>query len=75
MFNEQVALCEKISLSSIMSVPCSQKGLSLKLDSFQLMEKSSPADKTHLHSVSSKHAASWLSLAPSTGLVFHLEPE
>ena len=29
MFNEQVALCEKISLSFITSVPCSQKGLSL----------------------------------------------
>ena len=60
MFNEQVALSEKISLSSIMSVPCSQKGLSLKLDSFQfqqLMEKSSPADKARLYSVSAKHAA------------------
>ena len=78
MFNEQVALTEKISLSSITSVPCSQKGLSLKLDSFQfqqLMEKSSPADKARLYSVSAKHAASWLSVAPSIGLGFHLDPE
>ena len=38
------------------------------LDSFQfqqLMEKSSPADKARLYSVSAKHAASWLSVAPS----------
>ena len=78
MFNEQVALSEKKSLSSITSVRCSQKGLSLKLDSIQfqqLMEKSSPADKARLYSVSAKHVASWLSVAPSIGLGFHLEPE
>ena len=39
------------------------------------MEKSLPADKAHLYSVSAKHDASWLSVAPSIGLGFHLEPE
>ena len=78
MLNEQVAFFEKISLSSITSVPCSQKVLSLKLDSFnfqQLIERSSPADKARLYSVSAKHAVSWLSLKSFVELGLHLEPE
>ena len=64
-----------MSMKKKIRIPCSQKGLSLKLDSFQfqqLMEKSSPA---RLYTVSAKHAASWFSVAPSIGLGFHLEPE
>ena len=64
-----------MSMKKKIRIPCSQKGLFLKLDSFQfqqLMEKSSPA---RLYTVSAKHAASWFSVAPSIGLGFHLEPE
>ena len=39
------------------------------------MEKSSPADKARLCSVSAKHAASRLSVVPSIGLGLHLELE
>ena len=35
---------------------------------------SSVADKAHLLSVSSPHAASWLTVVPSEGLGLHLEP-
>ena len=66
-----MTLSEKISFHSITYEPCSQKVLSLKLDGFQfqqLVEKSSPTDKSH-------HAASWLSVTPSIGLGFHHDPE
>ena len=66
-----LTLSEKISFYSITYEPCSQKVLSLKLDGFQfqqLVEKSSPTDKSH-------RAASWLLVTPSIGLGFHHDPE
>ena len=39
-----------------------------------LLDVSSIADKTRLQSVSSPHAASWLSATPSEGLGLHLDP-
>ena len=68
MFNKQITFFEKMSSSSIASSPFSQKPLSSNVDGFQfqqLIKKCSLAD------VFSKHAASWLSVAPSKGLSFH----
>ena len=51
--------------------------LSSKIDIHQfnsILIASSVADKAHLLSVSSPHAASWLSVVPSEGLGLHLEP-
>ena len=39
-----------------------------------LLDMSSVADKAHLLSVSSPHAASWLSVTPSADLSLHLDP-
>ena len=39
-----------------------------------LLEQSSPADRACLLSVSSPHAASWVSVTPSEGLGLHLQP-
>ena len=75
MFNEQVTFSEKIYLAPSPLYPCSRKALSSKLDGFQfqqLIVKSSPAA---IFSFSYKHVVSWLSVTPSIGLGFHLEPE
>ena len=40
----------------------------------QLFDLSSPANRARLLSVSSHHAASWLTVIPSPGLNLHLEP-
>ncbi|KAL5481611.1 hypothetical protein EMCRGX_G021806 [Ephydatia muelleri] len=40
----------------------------------QLFDLSSPAHRARLLSVSSRHAASWLTVIPSPGLNLHLEP-
>ena len=39
-----------------------------------LLENSSLADRAHLISVSSPHAASWISVIPSEGFGLHLQP-
>ena len=51
--------------------------LSTKVDNHLfnlLLGNSSPADRARLLSVSSPHAASWISVIPSEGLGLHLEP-
>ena len=56
----------------------SQKDLSARLENHQfeqLLFQSSPANRARLLSVSSRHAASWLSVIPSVGLNLHLEPD
>eukprot|EP00731_Ephydatia_muelleri_P004934 Em0002g1110a len=40
----------------------------------QLFHISSPANRARLLSISSRHAASWLTVVPSPGLNLHLEP-
>ena len=51
--------------------------LSCKIDNHlfnTLYEQSSAANRAHLLSVSSPHAASWVSVIPSEGLGLHLQP-
>ena len=72
-----VSPIEKLSVNSIISSPISQKLLSSKVNDhcFQnLFDRSSPANKARLLSVSAPHATSWLSVIPSTSQGLHLDP-
>ena len=72
-----VSPIEKLSVNSIISSPVSQKLLSSKVNvnCFQnLFDRSSPANKARLLSVSAPHATSWLSVIPSTSQGLHLDP-
>eukprot|EP00731_Ephydatia_muelleri_P002839 Em0001g2839a len=76
-FNSHVSPIEKLSVNSIISSPVSQKLLSSKVNDlcFQdLFDRSSPANKARLLSVSAPHATSWLSVIPSTSQGLHLHP-
>ena len=76
-FNSHVSPIEKLSVNSIISSPVSQKLLSSKVNDlcFQdLFNRSSPANKARLLSVSAPHATSWLSVIPSTSQGLHLDP-
>ena len=76
-FNEHVSNEEMVTLEAIRETPCRQKVLSNKLEDSmfaQLFSKSSLPDRARLLSVSSPHAAAWLSTAPSPGLNLQLEP-
>ena len=76
-FNSHVSPIEKLSVNSIISSPVSQKLLSSKVNDhcFQdLFDRSSPANKVRLLSVSAPHATSWLSVIPSTSQGLHLDP-
>ena len=76
-FNSHVSPIEKLSVNSIISSPVSQKLLSSKVNDlcFQdLFDRSSPANKARLLSVSAPHATSWLSVIPSTSQGLHLDP-
>ena len=60
----------------MLTSPLHQKMLSTKVDNHLfnlLLGNSSPADRACLLSVSSPHAASWISVIPSEGLGLHLE--
>ena len=62
-FNCLVSQQDAVSVESLLSLPVSKKSLSSKLDDHDfnlLLNSSSVADKAHLLSVSSLHAASWL---------------
>ena len=76
-FNSHVSPIEKLSVNSIISSPVSQKLLSSKVNDhcFQdLFDRSPPANKARLLSVSAPHATSWLSVIPSTSQGLHLDP-
>ena len=76
-FNEHVSNEDTVTLEAIRETPCRQKVLLNKLDDSlfaQLFSKSSLPDRARLLSVSSPHAAAWLSTAPSPGLNLQLEP-
>ena len=67
-----------ISGDLLLHSSCSQKDLSARLENHQfdqLLFQSSPANRARLLSVSSRHAAAWLSVIPSVGLNLHLEPD
>ena len=76
-FNAFVSPSDAIQSDDLVSPPVHQKQLSSKIDIYQfnsILIASSVADKARLLSVSSPHAASWLSVVPSEGLGLHLEP-
>ena len=71
LFNSSVPPSEAINSEVLLLTPVTQKSLSSKLDDHLfkvLLGMSSVADKARLLSVSSPHAASWLSVTPSEGL-------
>ncbi|KAL5500370.1 hypothetical protein EMCRGX_G011921 [Ephydatia muelleri] len=71
-FNSLVSPADAVSVESLLTSSVSQKYLSGKLDDRvfnMLLNSSSVADKARLLSVSSPHAASWLSVVPSENLV------
>ncbi|KAL5503093.1 hypothetical protein EMCRGX_G009995 [Ephydatia muelleri] len=76
-FNSLVSPADAVSVESLLTSSVSQKYLSGKLDDHVfniLLNSSSVADKARLLSVSSPHAASWLSVVPSENLGLHLDP-
>ena len=77
LFNSLVPSSEAISIENVLTSPIHQKVHSNKIDSHLfnvLLEQSSPADRACLLSVSSPHAASWVSVIPAEGLGLHLQP-
>ena len=76
-FNSLVSPADVVSVESLLTTPVSQKSLSSKLDDHVfnlLLNSSSVADKARILSVSSPHAASWLSVVPSESLGLHMDP-
>ena len=76
-FNESVSPSDAIQSDDLVSSTVHQNQLSSKIDIHQfnnIMIISSVADKARLLSVSSPHAASWMTVVPSEDLGLHLEP-
>ena len=64
-------------MEAVLTSRIHQKVLSNKIDNHlftTLYEQSSAADRARILSVSSPHAASWVSVIPSEGLGLHLQP-
>ena len=77
MFNRLVPAEDSIKFGDFLSSAISQGKLSEKLDNqllSSLVEASTVANKARLLSVSSPHAASWLSMPPCERQGLHLEP-
>ena len=77
LFNEVVPAADSISEEILAASNLRQHTLSGKIEDQQfrqLFDLSSPANRARLLSVSSRHAASWLTVIPSPGLNLHLEP-
>ena len=65
-------------VQSLLDSGLSQNNLSTRIDNHQFNQLcviSSPANRAHLLSISSRHASSWLAVIPSRGLNLTLEPE
>ena len=77
LFNELVPAADSITEELLATSNLRQHALSSKIEDQQfrqLFDLSSPAHRARLLSVSSRHAASWLTVIPSPGLNLHLEP-
>ena len=77
-FNSTVSPVHAISGDLLLHSSYSQKDLLTRLENHQidqLLLQSSPANHARLLSVSSHHAAAWLSVVTSVGLNLHLEPD
>ena len=75
-FNSCASPAEVISIDECLSLPMTQKMLSMKIENkqFQLLfDASSIPNRACLMSASSNLAASWLSVMPSHGLNLHLD--
>ena len=76
-FNSLVPTSDAVCVEDVLTSPLHQKMLSTKVNNHLfnlLLGNSFPADRARLLSVSSPHAASWISVIPSKGLGLHLEP-
>eukprot|EP00731_Ephydatia_muelleri_P034365 Em0056g24a len=77
LFNGLVPAEDAITLETLATSNMRQHSLSRKIEDQQfrqLFHISSPANRARLLSISSRHAASWLTVVPSPGLNLHLEP-
>ncbi|KAL5463777.1 hypothetical protein EMCRGX_G032711 [Ephydatia muelleri] len=77
LFNGLVPAEDAITLETLATSNMRQHSLSGKIEDQQfrqLFHISSPANRARLLSISSRHAASWLTVVPSPGLNLHLEP-
>ena len=77
LFNELVPAADSITEELLATSNLRQHTLCSKIEDQQfrlLFDLSSPAHRARLLSVSSRHAASWLTVIPSPGLNLHLEP-
>ena len=77
LFNGLVPAKDAITLETLATSNMRQHSLSGKIEDQQfrqLFHISSPTNRAHLLSISSRHAASWLTVVPSPGLNLHLEP-
>ena len=77
LFNEVVPAADSITEELLATSNLCQHTLCSKIEDQQfrqLFDLSSPAYRARLLSVSSCHAASWLTVIPSPGLNLHLEP-
>ena len=75
--NELVPAADSISEEILATSNLRQYTFSSKTEDQQfgqLFDLSSPTNRARLLSVSSRHAASWLTVTPSPGLNLHLEP-
>ena len=75
LFNPLVLSSEAISIEEVLTSPIHQKVLSNKIDNhlFNLLHVLEQS-RARLLSVSSPHAASWVSVIPSEGIGLHLQP-
>ena len=76
-FNELLPAADSITEELLATSNLRQRTLSSKIEDQQfrqLFNLSSSAHRARLLSVSSRHAASWLTVIPSPGLNLHLEP-
>eukprot|EP00731_Ephydatia_muelleri_P039251 Em1273g1a len=76
-YNRLVPVADSIQVEGLLSSAIPQKILSQKLDHHlfsSLLEASNIANKARLLSVSSPHAASWLSVPPCERQGLHLDP-
>ena len=77
LFNGLVPVEDAITLETLATSNMRQHSLSGKIEDQQfrqLFHISSPANRARLLSISSRHAASWLTVVPFPGLNLHLEP-
>ena len=74
LYNLSVMSSDTISIESCLLNKPSQHSLSDKLEAYSLFDSMLCAHRAKLLSVSSPHAAAWLTVTPSVSLGLHLDP-